>query len=167
MYKLIISLIVGIVVYIMLSKNTEHLKSDPTKPEKCFYDFELLALHKIFVDSLKQNPDLLKKMKGKLLPSVCILDLVINKKTGYDKFLQSNARKYDMDEKSALAKFLNDNYNSALLFAVQNGLEFLTKPNVIEIETIDPTTGTKTKTTQEINVMDNFKTIIGKKFDTV
>ena len=173
MNKLIISLIVGIIVYICLSFNNlnsikEHLKgSDPTKPEKCFYDLELLALHKIFVDSLKVNPDLLKKMKGKILPSVCILDLVINKKNGWDKFLQANARKYDTDEKTALGKYLNDNYATALLYAVQNGLEFLTVPNIIEIEVIDPDTGVKTKQNQTINVMDNFRAIIIKKFEGI
>lgn len=163
MDKLIISFITGLIVYIMLSKNTEHLKSDATKPEKCFYDFELLALHKIFVDSLKQDPDILKKMKGKLLPSVCILDLVANKKKGFDKFLESNAKKYDTDQKNALTKYFQENYDNAFKFAIDNGLEFLTRPNIIEIESVDAE-GNKTVTKEEINVMQNFKDIIEKKF---
>ena len=42
--------------YVLTSKQTvEHLRSDPRKPEKCFYDYELIALHGIFVLPAKDN----------------------------------------------------------------------------------------------------------------
>ena len=129
--------------YVLTSKKTvEHLKSDPRKPEKCFYDYELIALHGIFVSALEKDMAQLRKVKGKILGSICILDLVVNKKTGWDKFLDSQGNKYGMNSRKAtLTKYLSEEYDRILNYVNSNGLEFLTKPYVIKIKKpVDPAT---------------------------
>ena len=98
--------------YVLTSKKTvEHLKSDPRKPEKCFYDYELIALHGIFVSALEKDMAQLRKVKGKILGSICILDLVVNKKTGWDKFLDSQGNKYGINNRKAtLTKYLSEEF---------------------------------------------------------
>jgi hypothetical protein len=128
--------------YVLTSKLTiEHL-ADPRKPEKCFYDPELIKLHGIFVSALEKDMAQLKKVKGKMLPSVCILDLVVNRRNGWEKFLEVQGNKYGMNSRQAtLTKYLSDEYNRILDYTNNNGLEFLTKPYVIKVlKPVDPTT---------------------------
>jgi hypothetical protein len=119
------------------NKNIEKLKIktlDPTQPEKCFFDFELLELHDTFLNALKNDLPSFKKIKQKILPSVFILDMIINKKVGWDKYLDSLMNKYGVnDRKLALFIYLNDEYNETVKFAKERGLEFLTKPSEIEV----------------------------------
>jgi hypothetical protein len=81
---ILITFTIVLLIYIdfFKNKNIEKLKTktlDITQPEKCFFDFELKALHDIFVNALRNDLSALKKIKGKILPSVCILDMIINK----------------------------------------------------------------------------------------
>ena len=83
----------------------------------------------------------LKKVKGKILPSVCILDLVVNRRNGWEKFLEVQGNKYGMNSRQAtLTKYLSDEYNRILDYVNMNGLDFLTKPYVIKVlKPVDPT----------------------------
>jgi len=168
MIKLIISILVAILVYIYLEpkKITEKLTSaNPTKPERCFYDNELLSIHSTFVNSLKNNPDMLKKMKQQILPSICILDLVVNQKVGWDKYLDTMASKYSTDRKGALLKYMDENYNKVVDYANANGLSYLTQPYKVDVETIDPDTGDKKTESKEINILKEFQDTILKKIN--
>ena len=156
-------------------KNIEKLKtkvSDPTQPEKCFFDFELKQLHDIFVNALANNLVGLKKIKGKLLPSVCILDMIINKKVGWDKYLDSLGTKYGISiRKVSALLYLKEEYDAVVKYAKDNGLEFLTKPSEIEVpfnpkrykagstteEETDPVTGGIKKDKKMIDVLKEFR----------
>lgn len=164
-------------------KNIEKLKvkkSDPTEPEKCFFDFELKELHGIFVNALGNDIVGLKKIKGKLLPSVCILDMIINKKVGWDKYLDSLGNKYGMPfRKVSALMYLKEEYDAVVKFAKQNGFDFLTKPSEIEVpfnpkrykagstteEEIDPVTGKIKMDKKTIDVLKEFKEKILAKLD--
>lgn len=163
MINLIISILVAIIVYLILDINVLKEGANYTKPEKCFYDVELIQLHDTFVSALKQNPDILRKMKGKLLPGVCILDLVMNKKSGWDKFLDSQANRFGTDRKGALLKYLGDVYDKAIAYTKEAGIEYLTQPHTFTIETIDTQTGQKVSTQKTMEVMKDFQTIMLKK----
>jgi len=164
-------------------KNIEKLKtkvSDPTQPEKCFFDFELKELHGIFVNALGNNLVGLKKIKGKLLPSVCILDMIINKKVGWDKYLDSLGNKYGSPfRKISALLYLKEEYDAVVKYAKDNGLEFLTKPSEIEVpfnpkrykagstteEETDPVTGGIKKDKKMIDVLKEFQEKILAKLD--
>ena len=163
MINLIISILFAIITYIILDIHKLKEGANYTKAEKCFYDYELVQLHDTFVAALKDSPDILKKMKGKLLPGVCILDLVMNKKNGWDKFLDSQANKYGMDRKNALLKYLTEIYDKAIAYTKEANIEYLTKPYTFDIETTDPKTGVITKTPKTIEVMKEFQAIMYKK----
>jgi len=166
MLNIIISVLVAILVYLVLDyfKVKENLPAkNPANPEKCFYDYELIEMHDIFVNALKDDQDMLRKMKGRILPSVCILDLVLNRKTGWDKFLDSLVNKYGAGGKVGLVFYLTDMYNKALAGAKELGLSFLTEPYDVKIEKVDPTTGEKKIETKNINIMKEFQDIIIKK----
>ena len=186
MLKIIISILVSILVYIILDrppvKNKPYFKdksyiknkpfileklktTDPKKPEKCFYDYELIGLHNIFASALSADADKLKRMKDKILPSICILSLVLNKQSGWDKFLDNQASKYGTDRMGALKKYLEEEYTKIKNHAVLNGLEFLTKPYSLKIEKVDPTTGDKVEETKEVNVLQELEDIIKKKIE--
>jgi hypothetical protein len=169
MIKLIISILVAILVYISLGEPKdirENLTAaDPTKPEKCFYDPELVANHSAFVNSLKSNPEILKKIKQKILPLVCILDLVINQKRGWDKYLDGIAKKYNTDKKGALIKYMQENYDKIVDYANANGLSFLTEPYKVDIDIIDATTGDKKTESKEVNILKEFQDTILKKIN--
>jgi hypothetical protein len=164
-------------------KNIEKLKmktSDPTQPEKCFFDFELKELHSIFVSALGSDIVGLKKIKGKLLPSVCILDMIINKKVGWDKYLDSLGNKYGMPFRKVSALiYLKEEYDLIVKYAKENGFEFLTKPTEIEVpfnpkrykagstteEEIDPVTGRIMMDKKTLDVLKEFRERILAKLD--
>jgi len=162
--------------YVLTSKPTiEHL-ADPRKPEKCFYDPELIKLHGIFVSALEKDMAQLKKIKGKILPSVCILDLVVNRKNGWEKFLEVQGNKYGMNSRQAtLTKYLSDEYNRILDYVNMNGLDFLTKPYVIKVKKpVDPSTvSTASNNPPEpvyedvtVNILDELQKTLIKKIPT-
>ena len=164
-------------------KNIEKLKiktPDPTEPEKCFFDFELKKLHGIFVSALGSDIVGLKKIKGKLLPSVCILDMIINKKVGWDKYLDSLGTKYGMPFRKVSALiYLKEEYDLIVKYAKENGFEFLTKPTEIEVpfdpkrykagstteEEIDPVTGRIMMDKKTLDVLKEFRERILAKLD--
>lgn len=178
MLKLIISILVGIICYMILSqkKTVEGLKeSNPSKPEKCFFDFELIALHQTFVDALGNDPSKLKKIKGKILPAICILDMVTNKKTGWDQFLDSQGNKYgSSDRANTLQLYLMEQYNNALAVVNAEGLSFMVQPYKLKqlktgiVKSTDPDVPNKPEDMEEIeiNIMENLKEIIMKKAKT-
>ena len=163
MINLIISILVAIIVYLILDIHILKEGVDYTKAEKCFYDFELIQLHDTFVSALKQNPDILRKMKGKLLPGVCILDLVMNKKNGWDKFLDSQANRFGTNRKFALLRYLTEVYDKAIAYTKEAGIEYLTQPYTFTIETIDTQTGQKVSTQKTMEIMKEFNMIMAKK----
>ena len=163
MLNLIISILVAIIVYLILDIHILKEGVDYTKPEKCFYDYELIQLHNTFVFALKQNPDILRKMKGKLLPGVCILDLVMNKKNGWDKFLDSQANRFGTNRKAALLKYLSDIYDKAIAYTKEAGIEYLTQPHTYTIEVIDTQTGQKVSIQKTMEIMKEFQAIMVKK----
>jgi len=163
MINLIISILFAIITYMILDIPKLKEGANYTKAEKCFYDFELVELHDTFVAALKDKPDVLRAMKGKILPSVCILDLVMNKKNGWDKYLDSQANKYGTDRKGGLIKYLMENYNKALSYTKEAGVEYLTQPYTFNVETIDPKTNEKVITSKTIDAMKDFLKIILKK----
>jgi len=161
-------------------KNIEKLKTlDPTEPEKCFFDYELKNLHTTFVSALKNDIVQLKKIKGKLLPSVCILDMVVNKKVGWDKFLDSQQGTYGTgDRKSTLLAFLKENYDKTITYINLNNLDFLIKPYEIDVPfdppridantnlpEIDPLTGATKMDKKTVNLMEEFQKLMTKKID--
>jgi len=164
-------------------KNIEKLKTktiDPTQPEKCFFDFELKNLHDIFVNALGSDIVGLKKIKGKLLPSVCILDMIINKKVGWDKYLDSLGTKYGSPFRKVSALiYLKEEYDAVVKYAKENGYEFLTKPSEIEVpfdpkrykagstteEETDPVTGRIKKDKKTLDVLKEFRDKILSKLD--
>jgi hypothetical protein len=148
--------------------------SNPSKPEKCFFDFELIALHKTFVDALGNDPVQLKKIKGKILPAICILDMVTNKKTGWDKFLDSQGNRLGTsDRNNALKLYLTEQYDTAFAAVMAAGLEFMVKPYKLKQlkagvpPPTDPTLPPNPEDMEEveINIMQNLKDIILKKAD--
>lgn len=162
--------------YVLTSKKTiEHL-ADPRKPEKCFYDPELIKLHGIFVSALEKDMAQLKKVKGKILPSVCILDLVVNRKNGWEKFLEVQGNKYGMNSRQAtLSKYLSDEYNRILDYVNMNGLDFLTKPYVIKVlKPADPTVVSSASNNPPepvyenitVNILDELQQTLIKKIPT-
>ena len=170
-----IIIIIGIIIVLILhtlrvNKCIEKYKSsDPTKPEKCFFDFELITLHSTFVLALENNLVQLKKIKGKLLPSVCILDMIINRKSGWDKFLDNEASRYGTgDRKSTLLAYLKENYDLTVSYANSNGLEFLTKPTQLMVPT-DPKTFnqdcTEIKVAKTLDILKDFQDTLVKKID--
>ena len=164
-------------------KNIEKLKvkkSDPTEPEKCFFDFELIELHSIFVNALGNDIVGLKKIKGKLLPSICILDMIINKKVGWDKYLDSLGTKYGTSNRKVSAlMYLKEEYDAVVRYAKDIGFDFLTKPSEIEVpfnpkrykagstteEEIDTVTGRIKMDKKIIDVLKEFKEKILAKLD--
>ena len=134
-------------------------------------------LHNIFVYALKNNIVQLKKIKGLLLPSICILDMVANRKVGWDKFLDSQQGTYGTnDRKSTLLAFLKEKYDATIVYINKNNLDFLTKPYEIEIPfdppkidpatnlpEIDPVTGTNKMDKKTINAMEDFQKLMTKK----
>jgi len=163
-------------------RNIEKLKIkaiDPTQPENCFFDYELKELHKTFVYALKNDILQLKKIKGLLLPGVCILDMVANRKVGWDKFLDSQQGTYGTnDRKSTLLAFLKEKYDATIVYINKNNLDFLTKPYEIEIPfdppkidpatnlpEIDSVTGTKKMDKKTINAMEEFQKLLSKKVE--
>lgn len=164
-------------------KNIEKLKVkaiDPTEPEKCFFDFELKELHSIFVNALGTDIVGLKKIKGKLLPSVCILDMIINKKVGWDKYLDSLGTKYGLPiRKLSALLYLKEEYDAVVKYAKENGFEFLTKPSEIEVpfnpkrykagstteEEIDTVTGRIKMDKKTIDILKEFREKILAKLD--
>ena len=164
-------------------KNIEKLKiktPDPTEPEKCFFDFELKKLHGIFVSALGSDIVGLKKIKGKLLPSVCILDMIINKKVGWDKYLDSLMNKYGViNRKLAVLVYLKEEYDATVKYAKERGLEFLTIPSEIEVpfnpkrykagstteEETDPVTGKILKDKKTIDILKEFQEKMLAKLD--
>jgi len=154
-------------------KIVEGLKgSNPSKPEKCFFDFELIALHKTFVDALGNDPVVLKKIKGKILPAICILDMVTNKKTGWDKFLDSQGNRFGTsDRNNALKLYLTEQYDNAYAAVIAANLEFMVKPYKLKqlkagkIPSTDPDVPNKAEDMEEVevNIMQNLKDIILKK----
>ena len=164
-------------------KNIEKLKVkaiNPTEPEKCFFDFELKELHSIFVNAFGTDIVGLKKIKGKLLPSVCILDMIINKKVGWDKYLDSLGTKYGMPFRKVSALiYLKEEYDAVVKFAKENGFEFLTKPSEIEVpfnpkrykagstteEEIDTVTGKIKMDKKTIDILKEFREKILAKLD--
>ena len=170
-----IIIIIGIIIVLILhtlriNKCIEKYKaSDPTKPEKCFFDYELIILHGTFVSALENNLVQLKKLKGKLLPSVGILDMVINRKSGWDKFLENEASRYGTaDRKSTLLAYLKENYDLTVAYANSNGMEFLTKPTTLMIST-EPKTynkdGTEIKVEKTLDILKDFQDTLVKKID--
>jgi hypothetical protein len=158
MYKLIISIFVGIIVYVLLGKknNIEKLAANPKKPEKCFFDFDLLRLHSIFVSALEQDITQLKRVKAKILPSVCILNMVVNRKIGWDKFLDSQGNKFGISSRQdILKKYLNDEYDKVYKYVKDQGLDFLTQPYKIKVKkefSSTPSTTPGTTTASDIPV---------------
>jgi len=163
--------------YVLTTKTTiEHLRSDPRKPEKCFYDPELIKLHGIFVSALEKDMAQLKKIKGKILPSVCILDLVVNRKNGWEKFLEVQGNKYGMNSRQAtLTKYLSDEYNRILDYVNMNGLDFLTKPYVIKVKkpvdssTVSTASNNPPEPVYEdvtVNILDELQKTLIKKIPT-
>jgi hypothetical protein len=162
-------------------KNIEKLSKaqDPTEPEKCFYDYEMKDLHSIFVSALKNNIAQLKKIKGLLLPSICILDMVANRKVGWDKFLDSQQEKYGSNNrKSTLLAYLKENYDKTIAYINLNNLDFLTKPYPIDVPfepprinpstnlpEVDPVTGKIKMDSKTINAMEEFQKLMSKKVD--
>jgi hypothetical protein len=154
-------------------KTIERLKgSNPSKPEKCFFDFELIGLHKTFVDALGNDPVQLKKIKGKILPAICILDMVTNKKTGWDKFLDSQGNRFGTSSRNdALNLYLTEQYDNAYAAVIAAGLEFMVRPYKLKqlkkdvVPSTDPDVPNKPEDMEEIeiNIMQNLKDIILKK----
>jgi len=125
----IIFLITSYIIFINQTKNKENFKkSDPKIPEKCFYDDELVGIHNMFVLAMKNDIDLLPKVKGKLLAAVCILDLVANKKPGWDKYLDSESKKRGSNKKEALTQVCNEFMAVAKIFFLKNNLIYLLAP---------------------------------------
>jgi hypothetical protein len=174
---ILITFIVVLLIYMdyFKNKNIEKLKIktvDPTQPEKCFFDFELKELHGIFVNALGNDIVGLKKIKGKLLPSVCILDMIINKKVGWDKYLDSLGTKYGFSiRKISALIYLKEEYDALVKYAKENGFDFLTKPSEIEVpfnpkrykagstteEETDPVTGRIAMDKKTIDVLKEFR----------
>ena len=170
MENIIIIIIFSITLYVILfnDKKVENMSAgDPRKPEKCFYDYELLRSHGVFVDAVDKDINLLKRLKGKLLPIVCILELVANRKNGWDRYLDSESnKKGGIGRKAALTQNLKANFDKVKDFAMDNGLEFLMKPYKMMVTTLDDK-GTETKVEKEVNVIKDFEEIIIKKLDTI
>jgi hypothetical protein len=170
MYQIILLILFLLVLYVVFFNsngyNIEKMTATP-KPERCFYDFELITLHNIFMDALSKDQAIQKIMKNKILPAVCILDMVANKKQGWSGFLDYEANKRGTNKAFALRLYLNDEYTKVYTYAIDNGLGFLTQPYKMEIKTINPTTGDTVVVEKEVNVMKEFEDIINKKLLTI
>jgi hypothetical protein len=180
---ILITFIIVLLIYMDFFKNIEKLKTktlDTTQPEKCFFDFELKELHDIFVNALVNDISALKKIKGKILPSVCILDMIINKKVGWDKYLDSLMNKYGViNRKLAVLVYLKEEYDATVKYAKERGLEFLTIPSEIEVpfnpkrykagstteEETDPVTGKILKDKKTIDILKEFQEKMLAKLD--
>ena len=92
MYKIIIIILFLLAFNVIFTKKIEKMTPLP-RPERCFYDFELINLHNIFMEALSKDTSTQKVMKNKILPAVCILDLVANRKVGWEGFLDHEAKK--------------------------------------------------------------------------
>jgi len=158
---------------LMQKKTVEGLGApNPSKPEKCFFDYELIGLHQTFVDALGNDPAQLKKIKGKILPAICILDMVTNKKTGWDKFLDSQGNRFgSSDRTNTLQLYLTEQYDGAYAAVIAAGLEFMVKPYKLKqlkagiVKSTDPAVPNKPEDMEEIeiNIMQKLKDIILKK----
>ena len=166
MYQIILLILFSLMIYVLFNKNIEKMSTTP-KPERCFYDFELITLHNIFMDALSKDTATQKIMKNKILPAVCILDMVANKKQGWAGFLDYEANKRGTNRALALRLFLYNEYYKVYTYAIDNGLGFLTKPYEMEVKTIDPTTGDTIVIKKEVNIMKEFEDIINKKLLTI
>jgi hypothetical protein len=182
---IITTFIIVLLIYMdYFKKNIEKLKTkkplDITQPEKCFFDIELKELHNIFVNALGSDLSALKKIKGKILPSVCILDMILNKKVGWDKYLDSLMNKYGvLGRKWAVLVYLKEEYDATVKFAKERGLDFLTKPSEISVpfnpkrykegstteEETDPVTGQIKMDKKTLDVLKEFQERILAKLD--
>jgi hypothetical protein len=166
MYQIILIILFSLMIYVLFNNNIEKMSSLP-KPERCFYDFELITLHNIFMGALAKDPSVQRTMKNKILPAVCILDMVANRKQGWDGFLNHEANKRGTNREMALRLYLNNEYTKVYNYAIDNGLEFLTRPFKMEVEKIDETSGKQILVEQEVNIMKEFEDLINKKLSTI
>jgi len=139
MHKLIISIIIGILIYIIFQKEKENFGQKGAI--RCFlFDPYFVYVHDLFVDVMSVNPDMRNKVIGKLLPAVCILDMVINKKPGWDRFLDSQGRKFDTDRIGGLNKYLEEQNLKAIKYMGDNNLSFLNEYSNYTTTTTNPLT---------------------------
>lgn len=166
MYQIILLVLFSLLLYVIFNNNVEKMTTTP-KPERCFYDFELITLHNIFMDALSKDTATQKIMKNKILPAVCILDMVANRKQGWDGFLNHEANRRGTNRSGALRAYLYDEYKKVYNYAIDNGLGFLTQPYKMEVKTINPTTGDTIVEEKTVNIMKEFEDIINKKLSTI
>jgi hypothetical protein len=141
MHKLIISIIIGILIYIIFQKEKEKENFGRTGAIKCFlFDPYLVYVHDLFVDVMSVNPDMRNKVIGKLLPAICILDMVINKKPGWDKFVDSQGKKFETDRIGGLTKYLEEQNLKAIKYMNDNNLSFLNEYSNYKTTTTNPLT---------------------------
>ena len=106
--------------------------------------------------------------------------MIINKKVGWDKYLDSLMSKYGVfGRKWAVLVYLKEEYDATVKYAKERGLEFLTIPSEIEVpfnpkrykagstteEETDPVTGKILMDKKTIDILKEFQEKMLAKLD--